>query len=85
MNNLYHVVNNNIKNKNQYDDAIEYDPKFDNKFSLFSGPNMDPLKLVTFSLRGGNKHRETIISGPTCLWYSRATAIIIKRQHTRTL
>ena len=43
MNMLYHIVMNNIKNKNQCDDAIEYEPKFYNKFSLSSGPNRDPF------------------------------------------
>ena len=43
MNNLDHVVTNNTKNKNQCDDAIEYNPKFDNKFSLSSFTNRDPL------------------------------------------
>ena len=41
---LYHIVMNNIKNKNQCDDAIEYEPKFYNKFSLSSGPNRDPCQ-----------------------------------------
>ena len=29
------------------------------------------------------RHRETIISGLTCLWGSRATNIMIKRRHTK--
>ena len=37
INELYHVVTNNIKNNNQCDYAIEYEPKFDNIFSLYSG------------------------------------------------
>ena len=38
-NKLYHVVTNNIKIKIQCDEAIEYKPKFDSKFSLSSGTN----------------------------------------------
>ena len=56
----------NVINNNQCDDAMEYDPKFDYTFSLSSGTK-EPLKLVTVILRGGKKHRETIISGLTCL------------------
>ena len=38
INKLYHIVNYNIKkNKNQHNDAIKNDPRFDNKFSLSSG------------------------------------------------
>ena len=55
---LYHVGTDNIKNKNQFNDAIDYEPKFDNKFSLPSGLHMNPLPIVTFSLRGGKKTRE---------------------------
>ena len=33
MNKLDHVVTNNIKNKDQCNEAIEYEPKFDSKFS----------------------------------------------------
>ena len=38
INDLDHVMTYNIKtNKNQHNDAIENDPKFDNKFILSSG------------------------------------------------
>ena len=70
-------VTNNIKNKDQCNDSIEYEPKFDNKFSLSSGTK-DPLPVVTFSLRGGKKHRANIIAGLTSLWDSRVTDIMIK-------
>ena len=33
MNKLDHVVKNNIKNKDQCNDSIEYEPQFDDKFS----------------------------------------------------
>ena len=78
MNKLDHVLTNNIKNKSKCDDAIEYEPIIDNKFSFYSGTN-DPLTVVTISLRGGKKHRETINSSLTCLWDSRATNSVIKR------
>ena len=63
---LDHVVTNNINIKYQCNDAIGYDLKFDNKFSLSSGTK-DPLPVVTVSLRGGKKHRATIIYDLTCL------------------
>ena len=68
INKLYHVVSNNINNKNQCDDAIEYETKFDSKFSLSSGPNRDPLSVVTVSLIRGNKHRATIFANLSYLW-----------------
>ena len=53
---LDHVVTDNIKkNKYQHNDAIDNDLTFDNNsFNLYSGTK-DPLPVVTFSLRGGNK------------------------------
>ena len=77
MNKLYHVVENTIKNKDQCNDATEYEPKFHGKVSL-SGGTKDPIPVVTVSLGGGNIHRETIIAGLTCLWDSRCTNIMIK-------
>ena len=76
------ALNNGINNKDQCNDAIEYEPKFDNKFSLSSGTK-DTLSVVTTILRGVNKHGATIIYGLTCLWDSRATERIIKKLHTK--
>ena len=53
MKKLDHVVINNIKNKNQCDDAIEYDPTFDHKLVLSSGTT-DPFLVVTESLQVSN-------------------------------
>ena len=55
------MTDNINKIKNQYNDAIENDPKFDNTFSL-SRKTKDPLPLVTVRLRGGKKHRATDVS-----------------------
>ena len=57
--------------------------KFDNTFSLSSGPNKDPLIVVTVSLGVGNKHRGTIIAGLTCLWDSVNNGSTIKKQHNK--
>ena len=38
-NKLDHVVTNNIKIKDKYNEAVTYDPKFDNIFSLSSDSN----------------------------------------------
>ena len=76
-----------IDNLNIYNDKINEDidnePGFDNSsFSLSSGTS-DPLPLVTVSLRGGNKHRATVVAGLTCLWDSGSTDRMIKRRHTK--
>ena len=44
MNKLYQVVTSNVKNNNQCDDAIKYEPKFDDKCSLSSGTNKEPCQ-----------------------------------------
>ena len=82
MNKLDNVVKNNINNKGQFNYAIEYEPKFDIKFSWSSGTK-DPLTVVTVSLWGGKKHRATIITSLPCLWDSGATGSMIKTQHTK--
>ena len=83
INKLYHIVTNNTKkNKNQHNDAIEYEPNFDNTFSLSRGTKY-PLPVVTVSLRGGNKQTVRIITSLTCLWDIRATDRMIKRRHTK--
>ena len=78
MRKLDNLLSNKIKNKNQCDDTKEYDMIFDNKFTLFSGPNMEPLTVVNVSLRGGNKHRATIIDVLTYIRDSGSTEITIK-------
>ena len=83
MNNLDHEETDSIKkNKNQCNDAIENDPKFDNAFILSSGTKY-PLPEVTVRLRRGKKQRSTMVSGSTFLWDSGATEIMIKRKHTK--
>ena len=47
MEKLVHVVTNNIKIKDQCNDAIFYETKFDNTFSSFSDRNRDTLSVVT--------------------------------------
>ena len=67
MNRLYHILTNDMNDKDQFNGAIEYEPKFDDKIILSSGTK-EPLSVVTFILRGGKKHRATIITSLTCLW-----------------
>ena len=75
-------MNNNTKtNKDQRDDVIGNDPKFDSSFNLSSGTK-DPLPVVTVSLRGGKKYTATDASGIICLWDRGATNSMIKRRHT---
>ena len=52
---LYHVGTDNIKNKNQFNDAIDYEPRFYNKFSLYRYSIRGPLPVLIVTLRGGNK------------------------------
>ena len=82
MNKLDHVMNKNIKNKNQCNDATKYEPKFDNIFSLSSGTK-DPLSVVTVRLQGSKNHRGDIMDGLTCLWDSGYNYSMLKRQHTK--
>ena len=74
-------MKNNINNKDQRNDAIEHEPNFDKKFNLSNGTK-DPPPLVTVSLRGGKKQRETIIYNSTLLWDSLSTNSTIKRKNT---
>ena len=48
------MTNNIKKNNNQHNDVIEYEPDFDNKFSL-SRETKYPLPVVTVSLGGGRE------------------------------
>ena len=84
INKLYHLVTNNIKDYNdQYNDAIDNEPTLDNiSFNLCSDTR-DPLPVVTVSLRGGKKHRATVVAGLTRLWGSGATDSMIKRRHNK--
>ena len=82
INGLYYVVTNNIKNKYQCNNAIDYETKFGNKLSLSSGSNRDNMKIVTVSLRGVNKNRANIIASLTCLYDSRLTDRIIRMKQT---
>ena len=72
-------MTNNIKDyNNQYNDAINNDATLDNSsFSLSSGTR-DPLSVVNVSLRGGKKHKATVVTDLTCLWDSGATNSMIK-------
>ena len=64
-NRLKHIVNNNIKkDKDQHNEAIENEPKFDSSFNLSSGTK-DPLPVVTVSLRGDKKHIATTVASIT--------------------
>ena len=70
------------KSKDQLNDAIYNEPKFDtNSFNL-SIRTRDPLPVVTVGLQGVKKHRETTVAGLTCMWDSGATGRMIKTKHT---
>ena len=76
-------MTNNIKDYNdQYNDAIDNEPTLDNTSFNLSRGTSEPLPVVTVSLRGGKKHRATVVAGLTLLWYSGATNSMIKRRHT---
>ena len=77
------VVTDHInKDKDQHNEAIENDPKFDCSFNL-SITTKYPLLVVSVSLLGGKKHGATTVNGLTCLWDSGATNIMIKIRHTK--
>ena len=76
-------MTNNIKDYNdQYNDAIDNEPTLDDDGFNLSIGTRDPLTVVTVSIRGGKKHRETVVAGLTCSWDSGATGSMIKRRHT---
>ena len=75
------MTNNIKKNKNQHNEAIENEPKFDNIFGLSNG-NKYPLPVVTVSLISGKKQRAMVVAGIKCLWDSGATNSTIKRKYT---
>ena len=80
---IYHVVTNSIKkNKNKHNGATEDEPKSDNMFSLSSG-NKEPIPEVIVILRGGKKHRATMVAGLTCLWDIESTGSKIKIKYTK--
>ena len=83
MNNLNHVVNTDIKIKDQCNDAIAYEPEFDNTFSLYRDSIRYPLSVVTVTLIVGKKNRSNVIYVLTFLWDSGATDSMIKRKYTR--
>ena len=58
------MTDNIKKNKDQHNDAIENEPKFDSNLNLSSGTKY-PLPVVTVSLRGGKKHISMIVAGLT--------------------
>ena len=76
------VTDNKNKTKNQRNEAIENETKFDNTFNL-SIRNKDPLTLVTFIIQGGKKQGATTVDGLTCLWDGGYTNSMIKIRHTK--
>ena len=80
---MYQVVIDNIKTiKDQHNDAIEKDPKFDSSFNL-SRVNKEPLPVVTVRLRGRKKHIAMTVYGLTYLWGSGAINSMVKRRHNK--
>ena len=83
MNRLYHVVTGNLNNiKYQNNEAIISETTFDtSNFNLSRGTS-DPLPVVTVSIQGGKKNRETAFDGLICLWDSGSTNSMIKGWNT---
>ena len=74
----------NLKNyKDQSNEAIKSDPKFDNSGFDLSIITINPLPVVNVSLIGGKKHRETTVAGLICLWDRGATNRTTKRRHNK--
>ena len=72
-------MTNNIRDYNdQYNDTIDNEPTLDNSNLNLSNDTRETLPVVTVSLRGGKKHRATVVAGLTCLWDSGATDRMIK-------
>ena len=84
MDSFNHVGTKNLNSyKDQINEAINSDPKFDtSNFNLSSGTS-DPLPLVSVSLRVAKKHIATTVAGLTCFWDSGATDSMIKTSHIK--
>ena len=68
INRLDHVVTYNLKNnKDQINEAIKSEPKFDTSNFNLSSSTSDPLPVVTFFLHVVKKRRSNTVSGLTCL------------------
>ena len=79
-----HVVKNNINTiKDQLNEAIYNEPTYDTSSFNSSSGTIDPLPVVTVTLRGGKKYRATTVAGITCMGYIRATDSMIKRKHNK--
>ena len=76
-------MNENINNKYQCNEAIEYEPNSENKFSLYSGNTVEPLLVLTASLIRGKKNRARIVFSLTLLWDSEYTDRMIKMLHIK--
>ena len=62
MNKLHHKVINNLKTTiDELNEAINNEPTFDTNIFNLSSSNIDPLPVVTVSLRGGKKHRKWLL------------------------
>ena len=84
MNRLYHLVTNNLKSyRYQSIEAIKNELTFDASNFNLSNDNINPLPVVTVSLQGGKKHRETAVAGLTFLWDRVGTNRMIKIKHTK--
>ena len=57
MNILYQVLTDNINNKDQCNNVIEYKTKFDDTFSLSTGTPIYNFIVVTVSLKGGKRNK----------------------------
>ena len=68
---LDHLVTYNRKKNNiQHNDAIENEPNFDNKFSLYSGTK--PPTSSCCKTQGSKKQSETMVPILTRMWDSGA-------------
>ena len=84
MTKLDHVSKNNKKtNKDKLNDVIYNELTFDTSRFNSSRVTREPLPLVTVTLRGGRKHRATIVAGITFLWDNGSTNSMIKIKHNK--
>ena len=72
----------NIKT-NQLNDAIDIELKFYSSNNLANNPVKDTPPIVTISLRGRNKYKETLNLGITFLWGIGSTNIMINCKHIK--
>ena len=80
---MEHIVITNIKEYNKVNDVVDNRMKFDSSSGINDIPTEDTQPIVTLSLGGIKKYRNTLVSDLSWLWLIGAFDIMINRNHTK--